>query len=71
MRIRNTVLVRKLAMLITIAARIAQPRDSISRPSDVKPSIAKISAPISVLSQATRSRRAPLMTNAINTKVRM
>jgi len=54
-----------------IDARIAQPRDSIVRPSDVNPSIVNISEPICVESQATNKRSAPLITKEIRPKVRM
>jgi len=58
-------------MLITMAARIAQPRLSIVNPSEVKPSIVRISEPIRPLSHATRSSIAPLITKAIRPKVMM
>ncbi len=56
---------------IMIEARIAQPRDSTVSPSDVNPSMVKMSAPICVESQATSRSSAPLITNEIRPKVRM
>ena len=58
-------------MLITIEARIAQPRDSISSPSVVNPWIVKVSGLSCWLSQATNRRREPLITNEISPKVKM
>ena len=53
-----------------IEARIAQPIDSIVRPSDVNPSMVNMSAPICVESHATNKRSAPLITKEIRPKVR-
>ncbi len=58
-------------ILMIIEARIAQPKDSISNPSEVKPSIVKVSGLSCWLIQATRSNSAPLITNEMSPKVRM
>jgi len=57
--------------LITKAAKIAQPREAIASPSEVKPSIAKVSGLNCWLIHATRSRSAPLITKEISPKVMM
>jgi len=57
-------------MLITIEAKIAHPRDSIARPSLVKPSMVKVSGLSCWLIHATKSRRAPLITNEMSPKVK-
>ena len=58
-------------MEMTIAPRIANPRVSMVRPSDVNPSIAKTSDPISVERYATNRSRAPLITKEIRPKLIM
>ena len=57
------------AMLMTIAAKIAQPIDSILKPSLVKPSIESTFEPKKLLTQAAKIKSAPLMTNEIRPKV--
>jgi hypothetical protein len=58
-------------MLITIDAKIAQPRDSMASPSVVKPSIVKVSGLSCWLIQATNRRRAPFITKEMRPKVKM
>jgi hypothetical protein len=58
-------------MLMTIDARIAQPRDVIVSPVLVKPSIVKVSGLSCWLIQATNSNRDPLITKDISPKVNM
>ena len=61
----------KEQMLITRAAKIAQPSDVTVRPAEVKPSMVKVVGLSCWLIQATKSNKAPFMTNEINPKVRM
>jgi hypothetical protein len=58
-------------MLITIEAKIAQPKDSIERPSEVNPSIVKVSGLSCWLIHATNSSRDPLITKEIRPKVKI
>ncbi len=57
--------------LITKEAKIAQPKEVIASPSEVKPSIVKVSGLSCWLIQATRSNSEPLITKEISPKVRM
>ena len=57
--------------LITKAAKIAQPRDVIASPSEVNPSIVKVSGLSCWLIHATSSSSAPLITKEIRPKVMM
>ena len=59
------------AIEIIAAPRIAQPIDSIDKPSEVNPSMVNMSEPICEDSQATKSNKAPLITNEIKPNVRM
>lgn len=61
----------KEMMLITIEARIAQPKDSICNCCKLKPSIRKVVGAICWLIHATKSNSAPLIKNEIRPKVRM
>ena len=61
---------KKEEIEMMMEASIAQPIDSIVSPSEVKPSMVNMSAPISVESQATNRSSAPLITNEIKPKVR-
>ena len=58
-------------MLITIDARIAQPKDSICNCCKLNPSIRKVVGAICWLIHATNSNSAPLIKNEISPKVRM
>jgi hypothetical protein len=58
-------------MLMTIDARIAQPRDVIVSPVLVKPSIVKVSGLSCWLIHATNSNKDPLITKEIRPKVNM
>ena len=57
--------------LITKAAKIAQPRDAIARPSEVNPSIEKVSGLSCWLIHATSRSNEPLITKEISPKVMM
>lgn len=58
-------------MLITNAARIAQPSEAIAKPCEVKPSMVKVSGLSCWLIQATKSNNAPLITKEIKPNVIM
>jgi len=58
-------------MLITIDAKIAQPKDSICNCCRLNPSIVKVVGAICWLIHATKSSRAPFIKNEMSPKVRM